>query len=115
MEAYQNEQTESIGHSSPTVDVVRWCKAHGLPAELVGRWVWIEFASKPASDVRTMLKAAGFRWVSRRFAWAHSCGIPSHRSVADPRNTYGAVPVDSLDLAYENSCAEACGLNGGAA
>jgi hypothetical protein len=100
-----SECVSSVNRESTTIDVVRWCKDMALPAKLVGRWVWIEFASKPAADVREGLKNAGFRWVKNRGAWAHSCGVPSRRGSAHPFFTYGAVPVDALALDAERGVA----------
>ncbi len=81
-----------------TGEVVEWCAVNaerlGVEADLVGRWVWITFEAKPSAEVRSALKAAGFRWCTRRGAWAHNCGhwsLPSRR--AHPFEIYGRVPV----------------------
>ena len=90
---------ESIDRNSPTVDVVAWCKEAGLhQAELVGRWVWVSFPAKPEAATRARLIAAGFRWVKRRAAWAHSCGIRSRKSPHNPKDKYGAIGVDELEI-----------------
>lgn len=91
------------------IEVVAFCKANELPASIVGRWVWVEFDSRPADHVRAKLRAAGFRWNSRRLAWQHDCGHPSVRSGTDPRFRYGAVRIDATDRAYEDKCAAVCG------
>jgi len=78
------------------IDVARWCDAYGLPASIVGHWVWIRFDSKPGADIRAAVKAAGFRWVKRRGEWAHNCGHPTGRGRCDPRSKYGEVPVAAL-------------------
>lgn len=59
------------------VDVLELCKDNDLPARVVGQWVWIEFESKPAQEVRDLLKSAGFKWSRRRGQWAHNCGHAS--------------------------------------
>src|ERR1041384_2556510 len=86
------------GKSSSTTEVLEFCRALALPADLVGRWVWIRFDAKPSQEIRDTLKAAGFRWVKRRGQWAHNCGYWSkfNPRVNDPREIYGSVPVASL-------------------
>ena len=78
------------------MEVVEFCKARALDAELVGRWIWVTFESKPPAEIRQELKDFGFRWSPRRGRWAHNCGYPSRRGVGDPRLKYGAVPISSL-------------------
>ncbi len=65
------------------IEVMEFCKAHNLPARVVGRWVWIKFKDKPIATIRQALKDFGFRWSRRRSQWCHSCG---HRS--KPAFTY---------------------------
>lgn len=77
------------------VEVVVFCRDHELPAEVVGRWIWIDFPSKPALEVRQLLKAAGFRWSPKREQWYHTCGCHSYgRGGPDPRTRYGSIRVD---------------------
>lgn len=66
--------TEHTEKSKSIVEVMEYCKAKGLPARVVGRWVWIEFDSKPSAEIRQGLKDMGFRWSRRRKQWAHNCG-----------------------------------------
>ena len=75
--------------------VVGWCLDNGIEADVVGVWVWASFESKPTASIRESLKAVGFRWSTRRSAWAHNCGTPSKRGRVDPRRTYGMVPVSA--------------------
>ena len=77
-------------------DVIEFCKAHGFPADVVGRWVWIRFDEKPDQATRDILKAAGFRWVKIRGQWAHNCGYHSRRGKGNPRWKYGSVPVSVI-------------------
>ena len=56
------------------VEVLEYCSSNGLPARVVGKWVWIEFKDKPSDEVRQGLKGIGFRWSRRRQQWAHNCG-----------------------------------------
>lgn len=94
-------ETQSIEvptRASDLETVAAWCRATYLPAEIVGRWVWVRFSSKPVDAVRDELKAAGFRYVAHRQAWAHSCGAGrSRKAPYDPREKYGAVPVADDD------------------
>lgn len=78
------------------IDVARWCDARGLPASIVGRWVWIRFPEKPNGETRAALKAVGFRWVKRRGEWAHNCGHPTGRGKCNPRWKYGELPVSAV-------------------
>ena len=70
-------------------------KFYGL-AEVVGKWVWIQFADKQPSEVTRVLAEFGFHWNRARQAWQHPCGL--YRNVAatfDPRQKYGSYfPAD---------------------
>ena len=77
-------------------DVIEFCKRHGFPADVVGRWVWIRFDEKPDARTRDLLKGAGFRWVKIRGQWAHNCGYHSRRGKGNPRWKYGSVPVSAI-------------------
>lgn len=81
------------------IEVIEFCRTNRLPADVVGRWVWLRFTEKPADEVRELIKDYGFRWVRLRNAWAHNCGHWSKRGHQDPRFKYGAVPVDQVDTA----------------
>ena len=60
-------------------------------AEVVGRWVWIQFTEQPAVEVRQKLAQLGFHWNNTRQAWQHPCGLPrSERATFDPRKVYGS-------------------------
>lgn len=76
------------------IEVLEFCQVRGLPARVVGRWVWIKFDNKPTADVRQALKDYGFRWSRRRGQWAHNCGLASRPARAyrpwDRYQTYNA-------------------------
>ena len=60
-------------------------------AEVVGKWVWIQFPDKQPSEVTRALAELGFHWNRARQAWQHPCGV--NRDVAatvDPRQKYGS-------------------------
>jgi len=80
--------------SASTLEIVQWCAAERIPAELVGRWVWVEFAEKPDAGTIGKMKARGFRWIAKRGRWAHDCGHKSRRGKGDPRDKYGRVEIE---------------------
>ena len=60
-------------------------------AEVVGKWVWIQFADKQPVEVTRTLAELGFHWNRTRQTWQHPCGM--QRDVAanyDPRTRYGS-------------------------
>jgi hypothetical protein len=60
-------------------------------AEVVGKWVWIQFDGKQPSDVTRVLAELGFHWNNTRQTWQHPCGtIPVERATYDPRRRYGS-------------------------
>jgi len=86
MEDKKNEKRRQI--EAKIVEVVEFCKANQLTAELVGAWIWVSFDEKPDEDTRKLLKDAGFRWVRKRSKWAHNCGIPCKASKTSPWSKY---------------------------
>ncbi len=79
------------------IEVVEFCKQHQLDAELVGRWVWVTFDSKPNAEIRQELKDFGFRWSPKRGKWAHNCGHPSRSSTGNPWLKYRHCKISELD------------------
>ena len=60
-------------------------------AEVVGKWVWIQFSEIPAAEIRKQLAELGFHWNNTRQAWQHPCGtITDERADYDPRKRYGS-------------------------
>ena len=60
-------------------------------AEVVGKWVWIQFTEKQPSEVTMILSELGFHWNNTRQAWQHPCGtIAFERANYDPRKRYGS-------------------------
>ena len=70
------EQANKV-KSKSILEVLEFCKELKLPARVVGKWVWIQFESKPSAEIRQSLKAMGFRWSRRREQWANNCGHPT--------------------------------------
>jgi len=67
-------------------------------AEVVGKWVWLEFNVAPEPQVRGKLKELGFRWNRERHCWQHPCGAPVGHARHDPRRKYRVVPASDLEL-----------------
>lgn len=65
-------------------------------AQVVGKWVWLEFSVPPLKEVRGKLKELGFHWNRARQCWQHPCGVPCFRSGGDPRSYYQVKPADEL-------------------
>ena len=60
-------------------------------AEVVGKWVWIEFAEKQPAAVTRVLAELGFHWNNARKTWQHPCGLFRERALPiDPRQKYGS-------------------------
>jgi hypothetical protein len=65
-------------------------------AQVVGKWVWIQFDGKQPPTVTSELAQLGFHWNRKRQLWQHPCGKPSLGSRQDPRQTYRSYfPADS--------------------
>jgi hypothetical protein len=58
-------------------------------AEVVGKWVWIQFSDKQPPTITSVLAELGFHWNNARQAWQHPCGtIRKERATFDPRKRY---------------------------
>ena len=90
MEAAKKSQTPPRS----VIEVVDFCREHNLHAELVGKWVWVEFDYKPDRQMRDRLKAFGFIWSARRGKWAHNCGHPTQSAhQSNPWDKYTVRPI----------------------
>lgn len=67
-------------------------------AEVVGKWVWLEFNVAPDKEVRANLKRLGFHWNKERKCWQHPCGHSTMRSGRDPRSYYEVTPATAMAL-----------------
>lgn len=67
-------------------------------AQVVGKWVWLEFSMPPIEQVRSKLKELGFHWNGGRKCWQHPCGVQSLRSTQDPRSMYPVVAASALEM-----------------
>ena len=43
-------------------------------AEVVGKWIWVQFKEQPPAEIRQQLAQLGFHWNRERQAWQHPCG-----------------------------------------
>ena len=75
------------------LEVSQFCQQMGLPAEAVGRWVWITFVEKPSQDIIKALKDFGFHWSHRRQKWAHNCGLECRPGNGNPWDKYDNYPL----------------------
>jgi len=67
-------------------------------AQVVGKWVWLEFNVAPLKAIRGKLKELGFHWNHERKCWQHPCGFHRHRAGRDPRGVYPVIPAVELEL-----------------
>jgi hypothetical protein len=65
-------------------------------AEVVGKWVWIQFSDKQPPTVTSVLAELGFHWNNKRQSWQHPCGqYRDKRATFDPRQKYASYfPAD---------------------
>jgi hypothetical protein len=56
--------------------------------QVVGKWVWIQFAEKQPRNVTAELSQLGFHWNRRRQVWQHPCGVFRTGTHRDPREKY---------------------------
>ena len=59
-------------------------------AEVVGKWVWIQFTEKQPSTITRVLSELGFHWNNKRQSWQHPCGTITEPATYDPRRRYGS-------------------------
>ena len=59
-------------------------------AEVVGKWVWVQFKEQPAAEIRQQLAQLGFHWNRERQAWQHPCGQFRLSSAQDPHEKYSS-------------------------
>jgi hypothetical protein len=57
-------------------------------AEVVGKWVWIQFDDQPPRHITAALSEFGFHWNRKRQLWQHPCGQFVTGSIQDPRQKY---------------------------
>ena len=64
-------------------------------AEVVGKWIWVQFKEQPAAEIRQQLAQIGFHWNRERQAWQHPCGAFRLHGAGDPHQKYSSYfPAD---------------------
>src|ERR1017187_3294964 len=68
----------NVNRELPTQRVLDLLKAQ-LPrqyelAEIVGKWIWLEFPAASHRAAANTLARLGFHWNQRRCVWQHPCG-----------------------------------------
>src|ERR1022692_3157231 len=68
---------ETDASSLPTLDLLdrlgREMPEVFEQAQVVGKWVWLEFNVGPVKPIREKLKQLGFHWNAGRKCWQHPC------------------------------------------
>jgi hypothetical protein len=61
-------------------------------AEIVGKWIWLEFPKASHRAAANTLHRLGFHWNQRRCVWQHPCGAfaPYAPHPGEPRAKYGS-------------------------
>ena len=57
-------------------------------AQVVGKWVWVQFTDKQPREVTAKLAEFGFHWNNKRQVWQHPCGALTEGTESDPRDKY---------------------------
>ena len=57
-------------------------------AQVVGKWVWIQFDDRQPPEITAALSQFGFHWNRKRQTWQHPCGQFRTASHRDPRDKY---------------------------
>ncbi|HEV2693821.1 MAG TPA: hypothetical protein VG347_13090 [Verrucomicrobiae bacterium] len=70
-------------------------------AEIVGRWIWLEFPKASHRAAANTLHRLGFHWNQRRSVWQHPCGAcaPYATHPQDPRTRYGSYFASEMKTA----------------
>jgi len=88
------EKTQTVQQQFNTAEVIAFCLENGLDAVMVGKWIWVTFAEKPARPMCDALHRIGFVFSRRHLKWAHNCGHPSKAAVTyNPFDKYPCRPV----------------------
>jgi proteasome lid subunit RPN8/RPN11 len=94
-----NANTESMAGTLDLLDKLKLEIPELLgQAQVVGKWVWLEFNVPPVQEIRSKLKMLGFHWNGKRKCWQHPCGVPRPRSGSDPRSYYEVKPAAEIEM-----------------
>ena len=76
-------------------------------AEVVGKWIWVQFKEQPTAEIRQTLAQLGFHWNRERQAWQHPCGQFSLSSSGDPREKYSSYHPAAVRRSKKQAAPEA--------
>jgi hypothetical protein len=101
---YVDYQQRELNRQLSTQNVLGILRQH-LPdqyllAEVVGKWIWIQFAGVPPQDIRAKLSQFGFHWNNVRKCWQHPCGQITQRGQDEPREKYASYFPSDNDHVY---------------
>lgn len=92
--SYDNDTAEDFVDLEREVaaKVAQIISLQGIIVELVGRWVWV---TGKTYEVKAALKAAGFFWASKKYAWywhkpEDACTSRSKKSLEEIKAKYGS-------------------------
>ena len=101
-----NRTAQRIENQQPGIDFQRRFQNRGLSteklldmlyhetprfwelAQVVGKWVWIQFDDGQPPEITAALSQFGFHWNRKRQTWQHPCGQFRTGSHRDPRDKY---------------------------
>ena len=68
-------------------------------AEIVGKWIWLDFPVRQHTLAARTLWRLGFHWNQRRCLWQHPCGAcaPYNVHSGDPRQKFGSRSVSTVN------------------
>jgi len=89
----QRKQNRSLDAATVLLELKRLAPVAFSVAQVVGKWVWVQFQDQPAAEIRQQLAQLGFHWNNTRRTWQHPCGAFTFGSKADPREKYTAQPA----------------------
>jgi hypothetical protein len=114
----KSRPAQQVENKLPKIDLAKRIRNRSLPtervlellrvetprfwevAEVVGKWVWIQFEQEQPSEVTVALSQLGFHWNNRRQVWQHPCGHITDSASFDPRRRYGSYfPADHQQAA----------------
>ena len=113
----KNRTAQRIQDNLPRIDFARRHRNRGLPtesllrlirreapdfwelAEVVGKWVWIQFEDRQPREITAALAEYGFHWNNRRQVWQHPCGTVTPSSNQNPRRKYRSYFPADMNLA----------------
>ena len=70
-------------------------------AEVVGKWVWLDFPQSTHRAAANTLYRLGFHWNNKRCVWQHPCGAfaPYSPHPGEPRAKYGSIAANQFQTA----------------